>query len=446
MDPFKGNTPEAPKPDSVSTKQERIAKLAAQIPKMSFTTLAHHIDIGWLHEAYRRTRQDGTPGVDGQTAQEYAEDLDRNLQSLLDRAKSGLYRAPAVRRVHIPKAKPGETRPIGIPTFEDKVLQRAVVMILEAVYEQDFLSCSYGFRPGRSAHQALEVLWHQAMDIRGGWILEVDIEKFFDTLDHARLREFIQQRVRDGVLIRLIGKWLNAGVLENGCLRRSSSGTPQGGVISPLLANIYLHYVVDEWFAQEVQPRLQGQAYLIRFADDLVIGFSDEVDARRVMEVLPKRLGKYGLSLNSEKTRLIPFRRPPRSSKGKGPGSFSFLGFTHYWARSRKGSWVIKRKTSPDRLRRALRSLDEWCRANRHMRINEQYHQLTQKINGHYAYYGITCNGGSLTSFWEGAKRKWKYWLGRRSNSAYRDWNWFVRFSKRCPLPRPVIVHSVYDT
>jgi group II intron reverse transcriptase/maturase len=246
--------------------------LAKQSPPMAFISLNHYLDLDWLREAFHRTRKDGAVGVDGQTWAAYAENLEGNLQSLLDRAKSGTYRAPPVRRAYIPKGMSGETRPIGIPTLEDKVLQRAVVMVLEAIYEQDFLDCSYGFRPGRSAHQALARLWTQTMKVGGGWILEVDIRKFFDTLDHGHLRAFLQRRVRDGVLLRLIGKWLNAGVLEDGCLSYPQAGSPQGGVISPMLANVFLHYVLDAWFVREVQPRLKGRAFLIRYADDCAPG------------------------------------------------------------------------------------------------------------------------------------------------------------------------------
>jgi group II intron reverse transcriptase/maturase len=319
----------------VSTRQQRLAELAQQAPQLGFTTLNHYLDLPWLLEAYRRTRKDGAAGVDGQTAADYEADLRGNLQGLVDRAKSGTYRAPPVRRVHIPKGTGGnETRPLGIPTFEDKVLQRAAVMVLEAIYEQDFYPCSYGFRPGRSAHQALRDLWQQTMQTGGGWVLDVDIRKFFDTLDHAQLRNLLRRRVRDGVLLRLIDKWLGAGVLEAGSLSYPEAGTPQGGVISPLLANVYLHYVLDEWFEREVKPRLRGRAFLIRYADDFVIGFTDESDARRVLEVLPKRFGKYGLTLHPAKTRLVPFRRPPqRPTPGaraqERPGTFDFLGFTH---------------------------------------------------------------------------------------------------------------------
>src|ERR1700730_18511679 len=346
----------AAEPDPVSTKQQQIAELAKQDPHMGLFSLAHHIDLRWLYEAYLRVRKNGAPGVDGQTAADYSAHLGDNLRSLLERAKSGTYRAPPVRRVHIPKGTGDETRPIGFPTFEDKVLQRAVVMALEPIYEQDFLPCSYGFRPGRSAHQALADLWQQTKQVAGGWILEVDIRKFFDTLDHAHVRELLRQRVRDGVLLRLIDKWLKAGVLEEGCLTHPEAGTPQGGVISPLLANVFLHYVLDVWFEQEVKPRLKGHAYLIRYADDFVIGFANERDARRVLEVLPKRMAKYGLTLHPDKTRLVPFQRPsaqpPRGSSGgpgPQPGTFDLLGFCHYWGRSWRGNWVVKRKTMPSR-------------------------------------------------------------------------------------------------
>ncbi len=320
--------------DPVFTKQQRIAELAKQSPQMGFTSLNHHLDLIWLVEAFNRTRKSGAPGVDGQTADDYGLNLLDNLESLRDRAKSGAYRAPPVRRVRIPKGTGSETRPLGIPTLEDKVLQRAVVLALEPIYEQDFLNCSYGFRPGRSAHQALQAVWQQVMDLGGCWLLEVDIRKFFDTLDHAHLRELLRQRVRDGVLLRLIDKWLSAGVLEGMELTYPEAGTPQGGVISPLLANVYLHYVLDVWFEAEVKPRLKGRAFLVRYADDFVMGFACEADARRVLDVLPKRFGKYGLTIHPDKTRLVPFLRPPRRPAAAGsasappPGSFDFLGLT----------------------------------------------------------------------------------------------------------------------
>jgi group II intron reverse transcriptase/maturase len=386
--------------------------------------------------------------MDGQTAADYSANLGANLKSLLERAKSGLYRAPPVKRVHIPKGTSGDTRPIGIPTFEDKVLQRAVVMVLEAVYEQDFLPCSYGFRPGRSAHQALEALRQQTMGMGGGWVLEVDIRKFFDTLDHAHLRELLQHRIRDGVLLRLIGKWLNAGVLEDGSITFPDAGTPQGGVISPLLANVYLHYVLDVWFERDVKPRLKGRAFLVRYADDFVIGFAREEDARRVLEVLPKRFGKYGLTLHPDKTRLVPFERPPHTdtpatSQRVRPGSFDLLGFTHYWGRSRRGFWVVKRKTAQGRLSRALTTIAQWCRFHRHRPIFEQHRTLSQKLRGHFAYFGITGNSAALNRFRAVVRCIWRRWLSRRHQMGFLSWPAFHRLEGRYPLPPALAVHSV---
>jgi group II intron reverse transcriptase/maturase len=428
-------------PKDISTKLQRIAELASWTPKRAINPLSHNIDIEWLKEAYRRTRKDGAVGVDGQTATDYATNLESNLQTLLDRAKSGRYSAPPVRRVHIPKDD-GKTRPLGIPTFEDKVLQRAVVMALEPIYEQDFLDCSYGFRPGRRAHQALESFWQQAMRMGGSWVLEVDIRSFFDTLDHGHLRAILQRRVGDGVVLRLIGKWLNAGVMEDGAIERLEQGTPQGGVISPLLANIYLHQVLDEWFAADVKARLSGQAFLVRYADDFVIGFREEADAVQVQQWLAERFAAHGLQLHPEKTRLVRFERP--KDDGPEPGSFDLLGFTHYWGRTRTGGWSIKRKTSSKRLRRAFTRIADWCRKHRHDPIPQQHAMLTKKLRGHYAYYGITGNARALGLVWRATEDLWQKWLSRRSQRARIPWDRFQRLLAVFKLPRPVVVHSVY--
>jgi RNA-directed DNA polymerase len=442
--------PGTPRPDPVSTKQQRIAKLARDCPDMAFTNLAHHIDIEWMLTAQAQTRRDGAVGVDGQTADEYEVNLEANLQNLLDRAKSGTYVAPPVRRVHIPKAGSAtETRPLGIPTYEDKILQRAVLMVLEPVYETDFLDVSHGFRPGRGAHGALQSLWKQEMKLGGDWIVDVDLRKFFDTIDHGHLREFLKRRVRDGVILRLIGKWLNAGVLEEGVLTVPDDGTPQGGVISPLLANIVLHYVRDEWFEKEVRRRLKGEAFVIRYADDFVIGVAREDDARRIMEVLPKRMSKYGLTVHPEKTRLVRFE-PPRAddseSEGRDPPeprTFDFLGFTHYWGRSQRGDWVVKRKTANSRLKRAFAALSEWCRRNLHLPIPEQHQKLTQKLRGHYGYYGIIGNYFSLQEFREGARGIWRQRLSRRRRDGDVTWSEFLRLEQRYRLPRARVVHGL---
>jgi RNA-directed DNA polymerase len=439
-----------PSPDYVCTKQQRIADLARNCPELSFTTLAHHIDLHWMLVAYDNTRKDGAVGVDGQTAADYEKNLMDNLQSLLNRAKSGTYVAPPVRRVHIPKAgSPNETRPLGIPTFEDKILQRAVLMVLEPIYETDFLDASHGFRPGRGAHGCLAALWRQGMKIGAGWIVDVDLRKFFDTIDHGHLREFLQRRVRDGVILRLIGKWLNAGVLDKGVLTISEEGTPQGGVISPLLANLVLHYVLDEWFKTAVRPRLKGEAFLVRYADDFVIGTTRADDAQRIMEVLPKRMSKYGLTVHPEKTRLVRFQ-PPEAEDSVSPdqeppaaGTFDFLGFTHYWGRSRKGEWVIKRKTAKSRLRRAIQAISAWCAKHRHLSIVEQHNTLSQKLRGHYGYYGILGNFYSLQTFLEEVRQTWRYWLSRRRRAGLVSWTDFLRLEKRYQLPRARVVHGL---
>jgi RNA-directed DNA polymerase len=419
MTPVEGNMASASKLVDVFTKQQRIAELARQSPEMGFTSLAYFIDIIWMLQAFHRTRKDGAVGVDGQDGEDYAANLLGNLQSLLNRAKSGTYQAPPVRRAYIPKAGSAtETRPLGIPTFEDKVLQRSVVMVLEAIYEQDFKDCSYGFRPGRSAHQALASLRQQTMAMGGGWILDVDIRKFFDTIDHGHLRDFLKRRIRDGVLLRLIGKWLSAGVLEDGCITHPEEGSPQGGVVSPMLSNIFLHYVLDDWFEREVQPRLKGRSFLIRYADDFVMGFSHERDARRVLAVLPKRFARYGLTIHPDKTRLVPFERPdrgpkpPDASRRESPGTFDLLGFTHVWSRSRRGNWVVKQKTADSRFSRGLKSISQWCRSNRHHPMATQHRTLCQKLRGHFSYYGITGNSVALSRFrWFVAGVKLCFWF-----------------------------------
>ena len=441
---------ETPSSGSISPGLQRIAELARRHPQWAFTTLAHHIDLSLLREAYRRTRKDGAVGVDGQRAQEYGAHLEVNLQSLLGRLHTGTYEAPPVRRTYISKGDGRKERAIGIPTFEDKVLQRAVSMVLEAVYEADFLECSYGFRPGRSAHQALQALWKGAMSMDGGWIVEVDIQTFFDELDHPTLRGFLDRRVRDGVMRRIVHKWLKAGVFEEGTLRHPDMGTPQGGVISPLLANIYLHEVLDVWFEWEVKPRLYGRGLLVRYADDVVVVFEQERDARRVIEVLPKRFGRFGLRVHPDKTRVVRFTRPARRLEGRTsgsrePDSFDFLGFTHYWGESWKGRrWVVKRRTAKGRFTRAIKAVRVWCRNHRHLPPAEQHVALSQKLRGHFSYYGITGNSEALARFWWEVQRIWHKWLGRRSQRGRLSWEHYRRFLARYPLPPPRVVHSIY--
>jgi group II intron reverse transcriptase/maturase len=435
--------------ENVLLKQERIATLGKQSPDMGFTSLMHHLNTEWLCEAYWLTRKDGAPGIDGETWASYGEHLKENLEGLIQRLKTNSYRAPAVRRKHIPKAgSPGETRPLGIPTLEDKILQRAIVMLLEPIYETDFNESSYGFRKGRSAHQALNELWYEAQSKGGGWIVELDIRKFFDEIDRDHLMTFLKHRLRDSAVRRLIGKWLNAGVLEDGCISYPDSGFPQGGVISPLLANVYLHYVLDSWFTNEVKPRMCGRTGFVRFADDAVFSFSNESDARRVLRTLPKRFARFGLRLHPEKTKLVDFRSP-RGRNGLKDGavregeSFDFLGFTHYWGKSQKGWWVIKRKTAKSRFARAVKAVREWCKENRHRPIAEQQEALNRKIQGHCGYYGITGNSKSLSSFRHWLICSWQNALSKRNRERSMTCPLFFSLMERYPLKPARAVHSI---
>ncbi len=431
----------------ISTRQRKLAELAREAPDRVLTTLAHHMDLLWMEEAYRRTRKDGAAGVDGVTAHEYEAALTANLTDLLDRFKSGRYRAPPVRRVHIPKEGTTKTRPIGIPTLEDKVLQRAVLMVLEPIYEQDFLDCSYGFRPGRSAHQALDALWQGLTVQRGGWVIDLDIQAYFDSVSHTHLRAFLDRRVRDGVIRRVLGKWMNAGVLEQGVLEHPEGGVPQGGCISPVLSNLYLHEVLDLWFEREVKPRTGGRSFMLRFADDAILVFEREDDARRVLEVLPKRLERFGLTLHPEKTRLVDFRRPDRQSGGtQRDRSFDVLGFTHYWGRSRKGRWVVTRKTARSRFTRTLRRFNAWCRRHRHLPVADQRSMLNRKLRGHDAYFGVTGNALALSRLRYEVQSRWRKWLNRRSGRAYMNWAQFKGLLQNHPLQPARVVHSVYAT
>lgn len=435
-------------PKSVSTKRERIAMLARRSPAMVLTSLNHHLDEEWLRYAYELTRKDAAVGVDGQTAEDYAIHLEENLRDLLERIKSGRYQAPPTRRVEIPKAD-GSPRPLGIPTFEDKVAQRAIVLLLEPIYEQDFRDYSFGFRPGRSAHQALQHLRSRIMEKSGRWVLDVDLRRYFETIDHGYLREFLARRVVDGVVRRMIDKWLKAGVLEGGRWTRSDQGTPQGGVISPLLANVYLHCVVDQWWAHDVEPRMKRSASLVRYCDDFVMVFDDFLDCIRVQRVLGKRLERFGLRLHPEKTRLVDFRfKRPGGERHPATQaiSFTFLGFLHVWGKSRRGKNVVYQRTAKDRYARALRSIHLWCRNHRHWPLAKQHAMLVRKMRGHYAYYGITGNSRRLRWYANQVRRVWRYWLARRTRGWRLRWDRYAALLDRYPLPRPTIIQRYAAT
>lgn len=397
-----------------------------------------------MREAFRLTRKDGAPGIDGVTAADYEANLEANLVDLLDRIKSGRYHAPPVRRAYIPKAD-GTQRKLGIPSFEDKVAQRAVSMVLEEIYEQDFVPCSFGFRPGRSAHQALSVLRHAIWSRHLYWVIDLDIRQYFDSIPHSDLRTFLDQRVTDGVIRRMIDKWLKAGAVENGLLQRTTKGSPQGGVISPCLSNVFLHYVLDEWFETEVRPRLAGDCTLVRYADDALLAFGNLADAERVLAVLGKRLARFGLTLHPDKTRLVDFRsgRTDETRHPRTDGTtFDFLGFTHVWGRSRKGKNMVRQVTAKGRFARAVAAASDWCRKNRHRPIRDQHRYLSAMMQGHYAYYGIGGNDRRLRWYARQVVRVWQKWLSRRDRQSVVRWARLNEILRRRPLPPPRIVHS----
>jgi len=426
----------------ISTNLRQIAKQAKEDPAKVFIALAHRMDVNFLKEAYRQVRKDGAPGISGTTAKDYKKNLTANLEDLHKRLKSKEYVAPMIKRVWIEK-EGGKRRPIGITEFEDKIVQKAVSMLLGAVYEQDFYDFSHGFREGHSAHQALKELRDLCMNNNIQWLIDADISGFFDNIDHEKLREILRMRVNDGGIMRLIGKWLNAGVVEGDVVNYNDKGTPQGGTVSPVLANVYLHHVLDEWFIKEVKPRLKGKCFIIRFADDFIIGCEYEEDAQRVMDVLPKRFGRFDLTIHPEKTKMIAFGKPTRIDDSKGEATFDFLGFTHYWAKSLNGYWVIKRKTARKKVRKAIVAMREWCRVNRHKPLEWQYRILSSKLRGHFQYFGVRCNLSAMESVLHFVTRGWRYWLSRRSHKSKIPWEKFKRLLDIFPLPEPKIVHNV---
>lgn len=425
---------------TVSTKLQELAKQARQYPDRVFTTLAHWMDVEFLREAYRRLNKRGAPGLDKVTAADYAKHLEGNLIDLHKRLRSGRYRAPLIKRVWIEKEN-GKLRPLGIPQFEDKIVQRAVEMLLSAIYEEMFHDFSHGFRKGRSQHKAIHELRESCIRLNIQRILIADITGLFDNIDHQKLLDFIRLRVNDGAILRLIGKWLKAGVMEDERVVYPDRGSPQGGVISPLLSNIFLHYVLDDWFANEATPRLIGNCFVIRWADDFIIGFQNGSDAERVKAVLPRRFNRFGLELHPDKTALIHFGRPRMSeSDTQGSDTFDFLGFTFYWAKSRMGYPIIKKKTARKRLNRYLKMTWNWCKENRHDPIQDQYQTLSAKLRGFYQYYGVRSNFKALEAAYEYTEKAWRRWLSRRSHKGKVV---FEELRDAFPLPKPRIVHAI---
>jgi group II intron reverse transcriptase/maturase len=408
----------------------------AKDPKLVFLSLAHLIDEAALVRAFSRIRKDAAVGVDGITKEQYGQNLESNVSDLHQRLKTMRWRHQPIRRVYIPKEK-GKSRPIGISSLEDKIVQGALREILELIYEPLFKDCSYGFRKGRSQHDALRALNQVLYRGEGNYILELDVQSYFDSIDRELLKEMLRGRVVDGPLHRLIGKCLHVGVLEGEDYSEPEEGTAQGSVLSPLLGNIYLHHVLDVWFEDEVKPRLRGRAHLFRYADDAVITFEREDDALRVREVITKRFERYGLKLHPEKTRVVQHKRPDRDKPGgQGPGTFDFLGFTHYWRKSRGGSWQPTVKTRKARIRRFINAVADWCRSYRHLPVEDQHVSLKNRIEGHFNYFAVNGNVHSLTHVVRTCEVVWHKWLNRRSQRSRLCWERFTEVLQRYPLPR----------
>jgi group II intron reverse transcriptase/maturase len=430
--------------DTMSPELMKVASRARNEPSARFHSLAHLIDVQALERAFHKLRSDAAVGVDGVTKEVYGWELEENLRNLHARLRGKRYRHQPIRRVNIPKDN-GGTRPLGISAFEDKIVQEAIREVLSAVYEEDFLPCSYGYRPGRRAHDAVRALDIAAWEGRVNWILEADLRSFFDSVPHRRLMELLRERVPDGSLLRLVGKCLHVGVLEGESLTVSEEGTPQGSVLSPLLANIYLHYALDVWFEETVKPRMRGKAEIVRYADDFVVCFEREDDARRMFEVLPKRMEAFGLTLHPEKTRLIPYVRPPKFQRGgKGPGTFDFLGFTFLWKRTRGGGWASAVKTQSSRMARAIQRIHDFCRRHQHKSVRDQHAGLVQRLHGHINYFGVNGNCVSVNSVIRTAGRSWFKWLRRRSQRHRMNWERFNELLKRLPLPKARVVVKIW--
>ena len=421
----------------MSTVELQIAERSRKFKDEPLTNLSQFITTDLLHKGFRELNKYSSKGTDGENWFDYALEIQERLPGLISEFKSGRYKAPPIRRVYIPKDKTGK-RPLGIPTIEDKVLQSGVRKVLDPVYEEIFKDFSYGFRTDRSCHQAIEDMFQKVSFGGMRYIIDADIQNYFGSINHGKLREFLDIRVKDGIIRKMLDKWLKAGILEDEQLSYPEQGTPQGGIISPLLSNIFLHYVLDEWFSEVIKPRLKGRSFIVRYADDFVLGFEYAEDANRVMEVLPKRFEKYDLHLHPEKTRIIDLNKNERGNR-----SFDFLGFTHYMGKSKKGKPVLKRKTSKKKFTNALNKMGEWLKKNRHNDLREIINEVNAKLRGHYNYYGITFNSRSIASFYHQVKALLQKWLNRRGGKPKWRWERFTLLVNQWqPLLKPKIKHS----
>jgi len=438
-----GNALRAQDRQGAPTQLMRIGQRAREKKEERFVNLLNAVRVPLLKEAYEGLRKRAAPGVDGVTWEEYGEHLDAHLLDLQDRIHRGSYHPQPVRRVHIPKGD-GRTRPLGIPALEDKIVQQAVRKVLEPIYESAFVGFSYGFRPRRGQHDALNAL-AVAIGRKTNWVLDADIRSFFDTIDHGWMQKFIEHRIGDRRMVRLLMKWLHAGVMEEDELREVKEGVPQGGNISPLLSNIYLHYALDLWANQWRKRHARGEVYIVRYADDFVMGFQYQQDARAMREALASRLAKFGLELHPDKTRVLRFGRFARQDGErdgqKRPETFDFLGFTHIAGLSRRGAFLLHRRTSRKKRTAKLASLRIKMREHRHEPVRKQHEWLSKVLEGHYRYYGVPTNSLALHQFREQVRACWHRQLQRRSQRA--SWNRTQReaFDRRFPLPPSRILH-----
>jgi RNA-directed DNA polymerase len=423
----------------------RVNEAAQRDKRTQFTALLHHVDFAALLRAFRRLKRAASPGVDGETVASYERNLRDNLHDLCKRVHTGRYRPWPVRRAYIPKPDGGQ-RPLGVPALEDKIVQGAVAEVLSAVYEVDFLGFSYGFRPGRGPHQALAALHTALMTQCVNWVLDADIRKFFDSVDHEWLLRMVAHRIADPRILRLISQWLKAGVLESGEWCETVEGTPQGSGISPLLANVFLHYALDLWVHQWRQRHARGRVIVVRYADDFVMGFQYESDARRMLTELKERLAKFRLALHEDKTRLIEFGRLPSLRRAKRDErrctTFAFLGFVHYCSWTRDGRFVVKRKTQGKRMARKLQALRQEARRRMHAAMSDQQRWLSQVLRGHYAYYGLPSNYRAMQLFYNHVRWLWYRVLQRRSQRGSK-WRDITALLNQFPLPRPRITHPL---
>lgn len=439
----KGNKVGAPTPESLSTRLNRISETAKRNPQYQFENIVHFMNVEMLAWAHQQLRKDSAVGVDGVTAEYYRKNLQNNLADLHNRLKEGRYRAQPLRRIYIEK-EDGKLRPLSIPGYEDKICQKVIAELISRIFESDFLPFSYGYRPSKGPHDALDSIQHDITMGSVSYVLDADISDYFSSIVRSKLTEMLKKRITDKHLLALVGKWLQVGVIEDRKLFLTDNGTYQGAVISPVLANVYLHEVLDLWVENEVKPRLKGRMKIYRFADDFIATFTFKEDAERFLQVLPKRFEKFGLKLHPDKTRLIKFGRYAWANykrTGNKPATFNFLGFTHYCGTTLKGKFAVKVKTMAKRQRRGIVRVMQWCDKNRHLLLGEQHQYLRTVLQGHYAYYGRRNNFLSLRKFYRSVERIWQKWLSRRGGG-YVSWYKLRKIRSKYPLPKPRIVQG----